>query len=53
MSEGSKSSLKEFKHALFCIDADQHIDIRGYDEINSVALNIEYIACQNNSTACQ
>jgi hypothetical protein len=38
--------LKE-QNALFCLEQDYDIKIRGKDEIDSVALNIDLIPCQN------
>jgi hypothetical protein len=37
--------LKE-NNALFCIDQDQEIGIRGMSEIDSVTLNIDLIPCK-------
>lgn len=41
------------KQILYCIDTTQQLRIRGTDEIDSVALNLDYIGCnQSSSPGC-
>lgn len=34
------------KESLFCINKEEILKIQGHDEIDSIALNVDYIACR-------
>lgn len=38
---------------MYCIEPDQDIIIRGQNEIDSVSLNLDFVACTKNSSVCK
>lgn len=42
----------KFAETLLCIAPDQEVKIRGQSEIDSVALNFDFVACTKNGTVC-
>lgn len=50
-----KAFFQELKdlEALYCLDPNHQIDVRGQNEIDSVALNIDFVPCnKTKSAAC-